>query len=89
MVLREDRTDWGVTGARDGESGADRHPGRACPGVNTALLPRLLPPLLERSSVPVYAGAICVNFAISSASCVAVPDQPNEPYDAAGRLDPH
>jgi hypothetical protein len=50
---------------------------------------RLLPPLPERSVVPVCAGAICVNFAISFASCVVEPHLLYEHYDAARTLEPH
>ena len=50
---------------------------------------RLLRPLRDRSSVPVWAGAICVNFAISFAPCAAVLAQPYKTYDAARTLEPH
>jgi hypothetical protein len=50
---------------------------------------RLLPPLPERSVVPVWAGAICVNFAISFASCFVEPRLPYEPYDAPRTLGGH
>jgi hypothetical protein len=51
---------------------------------------RLLPPpLRERLSVPDRAGAICVNFAISSASCFVEPHRPYEPHDAVRTLEPH
>ena len=51
---------------------------------------RLLPPPdLLLLSPPVLAGAICVNFAISFASCAAVLDQPYKTYDAARTLEPH
>jgi hypothetical protein len=53
-----------------------------------ALRRRLLP-LPERSVVPVCAGAICANFAISFASRVVDLHRPYEPYDAAGRLGGH
>jgi len=46
-------------------------------------------PLPERSVVPVWAGAICVNFAILFASCFINLYQPCEPYDAAGMLGGH
>jgi hypothetical protein len=39
--------------------------------------------------VPVWAGAICVNFAIPFASRVVDLHRPYEPYDAAGRLGGH
>ena len=51
---------------------------------------RRLPPLRERPAVPpVLAGATCVNFAISFASCFVEPHQPYEPYDAPLTLEPH
>jgi hypothetical protein len=52
---------------------------------------RLPPPdlLPLPSRALVWAGAICVNFAISFASRVVEPHQPYEPYDAAGRLGGH
>ena len=53
-------------------------------------LRRLLPPPdLLLLSVPAAAGAICVNFAIPSSSCLWNLDQPYEPYDAADRLEVH
>ena len=56
--------------------------------LRLALRLRLLP-LPERSVVPVWAGAICVNFAISFASRVVDLHRPDEPYDVAGRLGGH
>ncbi len=56
------------------------------------MLRRLLPPpdlLPPPSRAPVWAGAICVNFAIPFASRVAVLDRPYEPHDAARTLEPH
>jgi hypothetical protein len=53
------------------------------------LLRRRLLPLPERSVVPVWAGAICVNLAISFASCVVKLHQPYEPYDAPRTLGGH
>ena len=50
---------------------------------------RRLLPLPERSVVPVWAGATCVNFAILFASCFVNLYQPYEPYDAAGTLGGH
>jgi hypothetical protein len=50
---------------------------------------RRLLPLPEWSVVPVWAGAICVNFAILFASCFVNLYQPCEPYDAAGTLGGH
>ena len=53
------------------------------------LLPRLLPPLPERSVVPALAGAIRVNFAIPFASRVVDLRLPYEPYGAARALEGH
>ena len=50
---------------------------------------RRLLPLPEWSVVPVWAGAICVNLAISFASCVVKLHQPYEPYDAPRTLGGH
>jgi hypothetical protein len=50
---------------------------------------RFPPPLRERPSVPAWAGAICVNFAIFDASCFVEPCQAYGPYDAAWRLGGH
>ena len=50
---------------------------------------RLLRPLRERSSVPAWAGAICVNFVIFAASCFTEPRRPYEFYDAPRALEPH
>jgi hypothetical protein len=50
---------------------------------------RLLPPPdLLLLSPPDAAGTICVNFAISSSSCVVNLDRPYEPHDAARGLEP-
>ena len=51
-------------------------------------LRRRLLPLPDRSVVPVWAGAIRVNFAISFASRVVDLHRPCEPYDAARTLEP-
>ena len=51
------------------------------------LLPRLLPPLPERSVVPALAGAICVNFAIPFASCFVEPIDLTNPMMRPARWD--
>ena len=48
------------------------------------LLPRLLPPLPERSVVPALAGAICVNFAIRFASWFVEPIDLTDPMMPPG-----
>jgi hypothetical protein len=52
-------------------------------------LRRLPPPELLLPLALDRAGATCVNFAISSASCFAEPHRPYDPYDAARTLEPH